>query len=720
MTVSQIRELMLERVVPESLLPQNIAECLCSEEAAPPELDAFTFLNRLRSLGIGSADFLYLLKGCGAPEQAVEKIEQRPDMNLQSLIVTLDGSGLTPKDYTRMLYTARQLWERTITMRIDTDDITAEAAEQPEQPEQKQQPIRTAKQRKRSNAAEDIAPTEPEKPLPRTARQKKKSEQEFREYAGVKPIGKRDIPDEADEADDAEKPEVRTAVQLKTPPKAEENGGSSQEKTNEGCRARRRALAACAAGAAVVCAADIGIGLLGFSAQETADVSLHFAESNSEIFAEIYEAYSNDRIGGCIQSAAADLRVFGDLLIDSGEQLGVFSDNDSIFVSQPDMITVYGISGDTAEETALIEPPEGARFVRVFQTESGMSAVFSGDNFCGVIGADENGQDWISQQSGSLTDIGISDGGVKLGSVYTPSFSESFTVEDELAYMPWTELSGVRTALSAEETAVTGTAQGCSYAVNVGYSAAGEITSRTAILGNPVYSGAEFLSAAMYQENGMLLATLDGSSPLTCKTVPEITACAVGNGIVAAAEKSGDGITVYLRDSGLNTISAFTAEGDVSRMSFSGDTLLLGSGDTVTLAADISEPEAPKPLSLTAAAGTVNGEYALCGSTSAAGMTLTLYQLADGKAVQADSYSKTLTAAQLESFSFCGANTAVINGTDCCGAAYSWFDGVSVVSEFAEMGKSRSLHTLYDDPDGFTAAAYTDNGLLLLCGSRKQ
>ena len=74
MTVSEIRSLMLEKVIPESLLPQNIAVCLMDENAAPPELDAFTFLNRLRSLGIGSADFLYLLKGCGAPEEAVSKI----------------------------------------------------------------------------------------------------------------------------------------------------------------------------------------------------------------------------------------------------------------------------------------------------------------------------------------------------------------------------------------------------------------------------------------------------------------------------------------------------------------------------------------------------------------------------------------------------------------------------------------------------------------------
>lgn len=120
MTVSKLREYMLQKVVPEKVMPQNIEALLHSDgESELPELDAFTFLNRLRSLGIGSADFLYLLKGCGAPEAAVSEIERDPAMNLQSLIVTLDGAGLTSQDYTRMLYTARQLWERTLTMRLD-------------------------------------------------------------------------------------------------------------------------------------------------------------------------------------------------------------------------------------------------------------------------------------------------------------------------------------------------------------------------------------------------------------------------------------------------------------------------------------------------------------------------------------------------------------------------------------------------------------------------
>ena len=55
MTVSQLRDRMTEKVVPEKLMPQNIVEFLMDEDAELPELDAFTFLNRLRSLGIGSA-----------------------------------------------------------------------------------------------------------------------------------------------------------------------------------------------------------------------------------------------------------------------------------------------------------------------------------------------------------------------------------------------------------------------------------------------------------------------------------------------------------------------------------------------------------------------------------------------------------------------------------------------------------------------------------------
>ncbi len=126
MTIGDMRRLMLKKVVPESVVPQNIVDFLIDENAQLPEPDAFTFLTRLRGLGIGSADFLYLLEGCGAPQAAVDKIRANPAMTLQGLILTLEGAGMTSKDYTRILYTARQIWERTLTLRLENSERISE------------------------------------------------------------------------------------------------------------------------------------------------------------------------------------------------------------------------------------------------------------------------------------------------------------------------------------------------------------------------------------------------------------------------------------------------------------------------------------------------------------------------------------------------------------------------------------------------------------------
>lgn len=126
MTVGEMRRIMLGKIVPESVVPQNMVNFLIDENAELPDPDAYTFLNRLRSLGIGSADFVYLLEGCGAPKAAVDKIKANPAMNLQGLILTLESSGMTAKDYTRILYTARQIWERTLTLRLETSERISE------------------------------------------------------------------------------------------------------------------------------------------------------------------------------------------------------------------------------------------------------------------------------------------------------------------------------------------------------------------------------------------------------------------------------------------------------------------------------------------------------------------------------------------------------------------------------------------------------------------
>lgn len=745
MTVSEIRSLMLEKVIPESLLPQNIAVCLMDENAAPPELDAFTFLNRLRSLGIGSADFLYLLKGCGAPEEAVSKIEQHPDMNLQTLIVTLESSGLTPKDYTRMLYTARQLWEHTITMRIDSGELEAAAgSRQEEQPEPQdpagseestEQEAPAAEESTPEESAETTEPTEPsEPPRPvRTARQKKRRTEESYEDESPEqeaPVltarqKKRTIDDLAEElgiaAEIEDEPEEKyTARQRKrrkeeTAPETEPE--QPAEVREDSPKARRNAIIVAAAGAAVLFAIDPLMDILGFTAPGSSEGEFQFAADNAAVFSEIYTAYTNGRISSeKTQKLSKNEQIFGDMLINSGKELGVFSSGNTLWSAEPDGISVYAL--DSGGLAAHVLPPEGAEFVKVVQTDSGVTAVYSGDAKCGLIGVDGSGEIWSCGQSGTLTDIFCGEDIIRLGSVYTPGFTKSFTVDDVLEYLPYGSKNGQLTAFSPAEIAVSGSADGCSYAVWGEYAAEnGEQKKRLAALGSPIYSGAESFTAAMTRENGSAELTSDGGS-LVSAALPEITACAAGNGVIADAEIYDGGVTVYLRDSALKPLAAFTTGGEIDHLRISGNVVYVGSGGSTVMAVDISDTSSPKALDLTSADGVVSGDYALCGAVSKTGITLTLYKLESKKAVQADSFAKALTASELESFRFSGTNCFVINSTDCSGAAYRYFDGVSVVDEFAELGRSRSLHTLYDDKTGYTGAAVVDGSLKLLSGDK--
>lgn len=745
MTVSEIRSLMLEKVIPESLLPQNIAVCLMDENAAPPELDAFTFLNRLRSLGIGSADFLYLLKGCGAPEEAVSKIEQHPDMNLQTLIVTLESSGLTPKDYTRMLYTARQLWEHTITMRIDSGELEAAAESRQEEQPEPQVPAETAESAEQeAPAAEESAPEEPaettepaepsEPPRPvRTARQRKRrTEEPSEDESPVQeaPVltarqKKRTIDDLAEElgiaAEIEDEPEEKYTARQRKRRKEEAAPETETEQPAEvkedSPKARRNAIIAAAAGAAVLFALGPLMDILGFTSPGSSGGDFQFASDNAAVFSEIYTAYTNGRISsGNTQKLSKNEQVFGDMLISSGEELGVFSSGNTLWSAEPDGISVYALDSGTL--AAQVFPPEGAEFVKVVQTDSGVTAVYSGDTECGLTGVDGSGETWRYGQSGTLTDIFCGEDVIRLGSVYTPGFTKSFTVDDMLEYLPYGSKNGQRTAFSPAEIAVSGSADGCSYAVWGEYAAEnGEQKKRLAALGSPIYSGAESFTAAMSRENGSAELTADSGS-LVSAALPEITACAAGNGVIADAEKSDGGVTVYLRDSALKPLAAFTTGGEIDQLRISGNVVYVGSGGSTVMAVDISDTSSPKALDLTSADGVVSGDYALCGAVSKTGITLTLYKLESGKAVQADSFAKALTASELESFRFSGANCFVINGTDCSGAAYRYFDGVSVVDEFAELGRSRSLHTLYDDKTGYTGAAAVDGGLKLLSGEK--
>ena len=157
-----MRRAIREKVVPEEVVPQNVINQLIDEDAEPPKTDAFAFLMRLRALGIGSADFLNLLEGCGAPESVILKIKRNPAMNLQGLILTLENSELTSDDYKRMLLTARQVWERTLTLRLEkTEKISREMERESAQNEEQDEiPAKSGIEEDSENA--DFSEDEPE------------------------------------------------------------------------------------------------------------------------------------------------------------------------------------------------------------------------------------------------------------------------------------------------------------------------------------------------------------------------------------------------------------------------------------------------------------------------------------------------------------------------------------------------------------------------------
>ena len=514
-----------------------------------------------------------------------------------------------------------------------------------------------------------------------TARQKKRTIDDLAEELGIAA----EIEDEPEEKYTARQ---RKRRKEETAPETEPE--QPAEVREDSPKARRNAIIAAAAGAAVLFAIDPLMDILGFTAPGSSGGEFQFASDNAAVFSEIYTAYTNGRISSeKTQKLSENEQIFGDMLINSGKELGVFSSGNTLWSAEPDGISVYAL--DSGGLAAHVLPPEGAEFVKVVQTDSGVTAVYSGDAECGLIGVDDSGETWSCGQSGTLTDIFCGEDVIRLGSVYTPGFTKSFTVDDVLEYLPYGSKNGQHTAFSPAEIAVSGSADGCSYAVWGEYAAEnGEQKKRLAALGSPIYSGAESFTAAMTRENGSAELTSDGGS-LVSAALPEITACAAGNGVIADAEISNGGVTVYLRDSALKPLAAFTTGGEIDHLRISGNVVYVGSGGYTVMAVDISDTSSPKALDLTSADGVVSGDYALCGAVSKTGITLTLYKLESGKAVQADSFAKALTASELESFRFSGTNCFVINGTDCSGAAYRYFDGVSVVDEFAELGRSRSL-----------------------------
>ena len=770
MTVSQLRDRMTEKVVPEKLMPQNIVEFLMDEDAELPELDAFTFLNRLRALGIGSADFLYLLSGCGAPAEAVEKVRKNPAMNLQGLILTLDGAGLTSQDYTRMLYTARQLWERTLTMRLedeeqnepapvsaeeayeaaddireypeeaeDTDDHPAEAEDVKEYPAEDEIPEETAEADEIPAPEEQAEPSEiiigqeelsADKPAEPEATDMTELPEETEE-----PAVSAELPEDTDDEPAADEPiseetsefrpidmdELRRnliadAEELsdeEDEAATDENADAEEDDSEEiPSQYHRGALITSVVGAAAVFATAACVGFMGFAPAET--VSTRFAADSDEIFAAIYRSYNDGVIGADVVEWSGEVSAFGDMLVQSDGSLGTFYSGGVLYTAGPTGISCESADGTQLSEADIITPPEDTEFVYAQLGGDAVYAVFSGAE-CGFVRIDGGKVTYTAEQDGVLTDFVFEEDTVRVGSVYTPPFSESFSSSQTECFLP--SLGTGEKKLLAPENILLSGASGCSYAISAEYSLAdGAAENAFAALGCPVYASADGFAAMTDVDNGLFIHienTADGLSHTAVRT-DKFTSAAGGNGVYAAvgSDESGPVVTIY--NSGFTPAAALkNFDREVTSLRRGGNVIYISGADGVFMAADCTDPAAPAMIS-EVKSGRILGESAITAENTSDGLTFRVYS-ADGEVC---SYTKKVdgdAAATLAA----GSENAFFAGNGVYGAAYSWFDGVSVVSEYAVFGNHKEEVTLFDDKTGFTAAFERGGTLCLVYGGGK-
>lgn len=670
-TVSELYDYITESVVPETVLPQNISSCLMDENADIPELDAFTFLNRLRDLGIGSADFLYLLKSCDCPAEVVEKIESNPAMSLQGLIVTLEHAGLEPKDYTRMLYSARKIWERTQTMRIS--DVMQQLAEQ-QITESEQEPPAEMPEEPADFQNEADAPPE------------KSNELSISEHLkGITVLC-------GEEMTEVHKAEPEEPSEIPEIPEDKPSGVSV------------KGLVASACGAAVLLglSAVMSAGLVPPVSERAA--GLHFAESPQEVFSEIYYAYNSGAACGenVVSLAANESRVFCDMLIENtGSDRGVYKIGGNVYSAYSDRVLVYDSENYT--QTAEITPPEGCKFVRIFGRER-LYAVYTGEK-SGITAL--TGGDYTAELCGTLTDMTISDSAVTLAGVYFPQFSENFTAGDTQVYLPFIVIDGQTQSVPAERIVLGGDKRACGYAVSVTISLAdGAVSDCGAVLGDAQYCDSDSGIAVLRTEEGSQIIGFDNE--IISEKTGVITACDFADGTLCTVEE-GEAVTAYIRGGDLKAECAMqnfaeqvtAVEVDKKYLYFSGE-----SG--VFTAAELKSE--PQILNLTRKYGIITGEYALVGDINGSEVSFVMYN-SDGS--EAARCSKIIVADSLTDFKLGGTNTFVVDSAVKCGAAYSYFDGVSFVSEFAQFGSARKNASLFDDSTGFTAA-FSEEGVLKL------
>ncbi|MDE7361495.1 MAG: hypothetical protein K2N38_06125 [Oscillospiraceae bacterium] len=836
MTVGEMRELMRRRVVPEEIVPQNIINLLMDDEdAAPPELDAFTFLTRLRGLGIGSADFMYLMEGCGAPQTVVDKIKNNPAMNLQGLILTLENSELTAEDYSRILYTARQIWERTLTLRLRKSEMVSQGNDEREDYTEPsfeevmdeldklgddgvdEGTISDHAEFHEAFVTEEIEPvyeddfevgeTVPEETaeivpvqteetaLAEQAPEEEEHEEEyseeepeeepvdayadFAEYSDepvyteeIEPVRyngdttaiikidadmlKKNLAQRADESEAVRAEVMRLAAERAQQEaraafeaaRAEEAAKKSEEieeteddeeldelyETEESDyieedeieepdedekpepfvvriprehRYHKGAVIAAAAGAVVVFGTAVAVPLI---PEPPVIRNITYAEDNAEIFGDIYHAYYEGTAGGekAHEPEFDYTKIFGDLLV-TAEGFGTFSGGDNVYTVSSEAVAVCSFNNGELIPLDDILPPDGTRIVDAFDDKGELVTVFSGGSECGFMRISDGKALFTVRQDGFMTDFERTDGGIAIGSVYIPRFTRTFGVADAMIYMPRLGADEKR-ALEPQKVVPSGTV-GYSYGISASYSAAnGSTSSAVAVLGNPIAASVD----------GRFI--MSGEEDMLMTVGEEITAVKT-TGIQAAAFcKNGsatlEGGNINLRDRDGTVVAALVNPSQpVTSMWFEGDMLRLCGSNGVFDTRNCSDIANAKPAELKPVNGAVVGENAVVFSTGANSLTLTEYKLDNGLARAANTYTKTMQPELLATLEFSGVNTVIADGVR-FGAAYRYFDGVSIMSGFAIMDESGQVYPveeLYDDRTGYTLAFKNGGNVYAQC-----
>lgn len=469
------------------------------------------------------------------------------------------------------------------------------------------------------------------------------------------------------------------------------------------------AIITAAAGAAVVFGASFGVTLI---PEPPVIRSITYAEDNAAIFNEIYYSYYDNVVGGekAHEPTFDYNKIFGDLLV-TADGFGTFSEGDNVYTVTAEAVSASVFRGGALTETEEILPPDGTRIVNAFDENGALVAVFSGTDDCGFMRISGGKTLFTVRQDGFITDFDYKDGDILIGSVYTPRFTRTFGVQDSMIYMPRLGVDE-KNALEPQSVIPSGT-KGYSYGISAAYSVSnGTVRKSVAVLGNPISASTDGRFILSGEEDMLMTVSAE-----------EITAVKVEGIQLAAFCDNGsatyEGGNIILRDrNGDITFTIANPAQAVTSMWFDGDLLRLSGANGVFITMDCSNFVGPKVAELKTVSGAVIGENAVIFGKGANSLTISHYKLENGAASLVNTYTKALDPELLSTLEFGGINTVIADGVR-FGAGYRYFDGVSVMSEYAVMEDSGQVYPvkeLFDDRTGFTLAFKHNGNIYAQCG----